>query len=84
MQDKVLDNELEKATSPTKLFPKDEDENEWRTCYVEYLSDQIMLGDHKLRDKVLRTTWQFQLVGDSCGAKKLYNKPKSSTLCYHV
>lgn len=41
VQDEVPSSELEKTTSLTKLFPKDEDEDEWRTCYIEYMSNQM-------------------------------------------
>lgn len=36
-----------------KRFQKDEDEDEWRSCYMKYLSNQTLLMDRKKKEKVL-------------------------------
>lgn len=55
--DELHDNEPDKTSDAVKLFKKDEYMDEWRTPYIEYLSNQILPTYQKERDKVLWTTW---------------------------
>lgn len=71
LADKVCHYELVNIMIPAKIFLKDEDKDEWRTCYIEYLNNQTLLKDRKLRVRILRTARQFQLIEDSDRAKQV-------------
>lgn len=57
MTEEVPNSGPEERAILTKMFLKDEDEDEWREDYVKYLSDEVLPEDCKTRNKILRTAW---------------------------
>ena len=53
-------------------FPEDD----WRNPYIRYLLTKDLPDEPKLKSKILRSAWQFEVIHDSSGIPQLHKKSK--------
>ena len=53
-------------------FPEDD----WRNPYIRYILSKDLPGEPKLKNKILRSAWQFEFIQDSSGTPQLYKKSR--------